>query len=177
MKLDAPQFDSNNPESSPNARRARWEQLLNENKGKIDVTLAQQMLGDHVDAFEKKTDANERTLCGHVDNNARGISIWGWGPYYPGGAVQGKGNRLRHDQRNASRSPHGTSVRRKFPGQTIPGRSSRIRLAGALPARHERRPVVLLPIGRSPTRSREINNAIFLIRLLISWLQDFSPAR
>ncbi|MGB7729114.1 MAG: C45 family peptidase, partial [Candidatus Acidiferrum sp.] len=90
LKLDAPQFDSNNPESSPNARRARWEQLLNENKGKIDVTLAQQMLGDHVDAFEKKADANERTLCGHVDNNARGISIWGWGPYYPGGAVQAK---------------------------------------------------------------------------------------
>ena len=90
LKLDAPQFDSNNPALSPNARRARWEQLLNENKGKIDVTLAQQMLGDHADAFEKKTDANERTLCGHVDSNARGISIWGWGPYYPGGAVQGK---------------------------------------------------------------------------------------
>ena len=90
LKLDASQFDSNNPESSPNARRARWEQLLNENKGKIDVTLAQQMLGDHLDSFEKKTDANERTLCGHVDNNARGIAIWGWGPYYPGGAVQGK---------------------------------------------------------------------------------------
>ncbi len=90
LKADTPQFDPNNLETSPNARRVRWEQLLNENKGKIDVSLAQQMLSDHVDSFEKKTDANERTLCGHVDNSARGISIWNWGAFYPGGAVQGK---------------------------------------------------------------------------------------
>jgi hypothetical protein len=90
MKLDTPQFDPNNMETSPNARRARWDQLLQENKGKIDVALAEQMLADHVDSFEKKTDANERTLCGHLDRNPRGIDIWAWGPYYPGGAVQGK---------------------------------------------------------------------------------------
>src|SRR5271165_4491420 len=55
MKLDTPQFDPDNLGTSPNARRVRWEQLLNENKGKIDVSLAQQMLADHVDSFEKKT--------------------------------------------------------------------------------------------------------------------------
>jgi Phospholipase B len=90
LKLDTPKFDFNDLSSSPNARRVRWEQLLNENKGKIDVTLAQQMLGDHVDTYDRKTEPNERTLCGHLDNNPRGISIWGWGAYYPGGAVQGK---------------------------------------------------------------------------------------
>jgi Phospholipase B len=90
LKEDAPKFDTKNMETSPNARRVRWEQLLNENKGKLDVALAQQMLGDHVDTFEKKTEANERTLCGHVDGTARGVAIWGWGPNYPGGAVQGK---------------------------------------------------------------------------------------
>jgi Phospholipase B len=90
LKLDTPQFDPNDMQSSPNARKVRWEQLLNENRGKIDVALAQQMLADHVDSAEQKTDANERTLCGHVDRNARGIAIWSWGPYYPGGAVQGK---------------------------------------------------------------------------------------
>ena len=90
LKLDTPHFDPNDMQTSPNARRARWDQLLNENKGKIDVALAQQMLGDHFDTYEKKTDANERTLCGHVDANERGVSIWSWGPYYPGGAVQGK---------------------------------------------------------------------------------------
>ena len=33
---------------------------------------------------------NERALCGHVDNSSRGVKEWGWDPYYPGGAVQGK---------------------------------------------------------------------------------------
>jgi hypothetical protein len=90
LKLDTPEFEPNNMETSPNARRARWDDLLNQNKGKIDVELAQQMLSDHVDTFEKKTQANERVLCGHVDKSSRGISIWAWGSFYPGGAVQGK---------------------------------------------------------------------------------------
>src|SRR5271166_91264 len=90
LKEDTPQFDSSNLETSPNARRVRWEQLLNLNKGQIDVALAQQMLGDHMDSFEKKEQPNERTLCGHVDASTRGVAIWTWGPSYPGGAVQGK---------------------------------------------------------------------------------------
>ena len=90
IKLDAPAFDPNNMETSPNARRARWEQLLNENRGRIDVALAEKMLGDHEDTYAKKTDPNERTLCGHVDASERGVAQWGWTPYYPGGAVQGK---------------------------------------------------------------------------------------
>jgi hypothetical protein len=90
IKEDAREFDPKNMETSPNARRARWEELLDQNKGKIDVTLAQQMLGDHVDSFQKKSEANERVLCGHVDTSERGVAIWAWGPNYPGGAVQGK---------------------------------------------------------------------------------------
>jgi hypothetical protein len=43
-----------------------------------------------VDSYQQKTEANERVLCGHVDTVDRGIAIWGWGPFYPGGAVQGK---------------------------------------------------------------------------------------
>ena len=83
-------FDSHDLSSSPNARRVRWEQLMNENKGKIDVVMAQQFLADHFDSFEKKQQANERTLCGHVDVVGKGIPEWDWNPYYPGGAVQGK---------------------------------------------------------------------------------------
>jgi len=90
LKLDTPQFNPNDMENSPNARRTRWEQLLNENKGKLDVTLAEKLLGDHFDTFEKKEEANERTLCGHVDVSPRGVAIWNWGPNFPGGAVQGK---------------------------------------------------------------------------------------
>ncbi len=108
IKLDTPEFDPNNRETSPNARRARWEQLLNENKGKIDVQLAQQMLGDHMDSYQKKEEANERTLCGHVDASPRGVAIWSWNPSYPGGAVQGKATdaSMARDMRLIARMGH-----------------------------------------------------------------------
>ena len=83
-------FDPHNPSTSPNARRTCWKGLMDRNKGKIDVALAQQFLGDHFDTFEKRIDADERSLCGHGDASPRGVDIWNWAPYYPGGAVQGK---------------------------------------------------------------------------------------
>ena len=90
LKVDTPEFDPNDMSTSPNARRARWDELLKENKGKIDVALAQQMLSDHKDSYQQKEEADERTLCGHTDLSPRGVQVWTWGPYYPGGAVQGK---------------------------------------------------------------------------------------
>jgi hypothetical protein len=87
---DETTFDPDNKASSPNARRIRWEQLLEQNKGKIDVGLAQKFLEDHFDTFQNKEEANERTLCGHVESSPRGIPEWDWNPFYPGGAVQGK---------------------------------------------------------------------------------------
>jgi len=90
LKEDTPQFDPKNMQTSPNARRVRWDELLKEHKGKIDVELAQKMIGDHEDSFEKKEDPDERTLCGHTDASSRGVDVWAWGPYFPGGAVQGK---------------------------------------------------------------------------------------
>ena len=83
-------FDAKNPRSSPNARRARWEQLIEGSKGKIDTAFAQTALADHYDVIDKREQANERTLCGHADATSRGIPEWVWGPNYPGGAVQGK---------------------------------------------------------------------------------------
>jgi hypothetical protein len=83
-------FDPKNMASSPNARRVRWEQLMQENKGKIDVAMAERFLGDHFDSYEKKQQADERSLCGHVDTVSRGIPEWEWGAYDPAGAVQGK---------------------------------------------------------------------------------------
>ncbi len=108
LKEDTPEFDPNNKESSPNARRARWDELLQENKGKIDVALAEKMLGDHADSSEKKEDANERTLCGHVDGSPRGVKEWEWQPYYPGGAVQGKATdaTMAKDMRMMARMGH-----------------------------------------------------------------------
>ncbi len=87
---DETTFDTSNMASSPNARHVRWDQLMNENKGKIDVEMAQKFLADHYDSYEKKEGADERTLCGHVENTARGIPEWDWGPNHPGGTVQAK---------------------------------------------------------------------------------------
>ncbi|HLH06434.1 MAG TPA: C45 family peptidase [Terriglobales bacterium] len=87
---DETDFDSSDLSSSPNARRVRWEQLMSENKGRIDVKLAQRFLGDHFDSYEKKEDADERTLCGHLENSPRGAPVWDRPPYSADGSVQGK---------------------------------------------------------------------------------------
>jgi hypothetical protein len=88
-------FDPNDASSSPNARHARWERLMQQEKGKIDVKMAEQFLSDHADSFDKtgsseKPQPNERALCGHVDNSPRGVKEWDWAAYNPSGSVQGK---------------------------------------------------------------------------------------
>ena len=82
-------FNLNDKGASANARHARWLQLMSENKGKINVAMAQTFLADHVDTFEKKEDPDERTLCGHIDLSPRGLPEW-QKPYGPAGAVQNK---------------------------------------------------------------------------------------
>jgi hypothetical protein len=82
-------FDPADLGQSSVARHARWEQLMAQNKGKIDVAAAQRFLADHYDTIEKKDDPDERTLDGHIDFSPRGMSGW-MGPYATAGAVQNK---------------------------------------------------------------------------------------
>ena len=74
---------------SSNARHVRWDELMKENKGKIDVAKAEKFLADHFDTFDKKEEPDERTLCGHVDLSARGDMPW-LPAYGIGGAVINK---------------------------------------------------------------------------------------
>jgi hypothetical protein len=83
------EFDLNNPGESPNARHVRWKQLMEQNKGKIDVPAAQRFLADHMDTFENKMEPDERTLCGHIDLSKRGDLPW-VPAYGTAGAVQSK---------------------------------------------------------------------------------------
>jgi len=85
---DETTYDPNDRSSGPNARKIRWEQLLNGNKGKIDTRLAEIFLADHFDTFTKKEGANRRTLCGHED--MMGDTVPGSRPYDPFGSVSGK---------------------------------------------------------------------------------------
>jgi hypothetical protein len=71
-------------------RRARWEQLMAEYKGQIDVEDAKLFEADHVDVSINSSASNGRTLCGHVDTDPQGVPEFGWGPSTPAGSVQGK---------------------------------------------------------------------------------------
>jgi hypothetical protein len=86
---DETDFPSADKRISENARHARWDQLMAENKGRIDLASAQRFLADHYDTVDNVTAPSERTLCGHIDLSARGSSPWqpAWGP---AGAVQNK---------------------------------------------------------------------------------------
>ncbi len=82
-------FDPHDMSLSANARHVRWEQLMSENKGKIDLAAAQRFLADHYDTFENKEDPDERTLDGHIDLSPRGSEPWE-PPFGMAGAVQNK---------------------------------------------------------------------------------------
>ena len=87
---DETDFNPDDLSSSPNARHIRWKQLMKQYKGRIDVMLAEKFLADHYDTYLKKFRPDARTLDGHVDLSAHGVASWDWGPYFPGGAIQGK---------------------------------------------------------------------------------------
>lgn len=74
---------------SANARHVRWDQLMQANKGVIDVAAAQQFLADHYDTYSHQIAPSERTLCGHIDLSTRGSRPW-QPAYGPAGTVQNK---------------------------------------------------------------------------------------
>jgi hypothetical protein len=82
-------FDPKDRTQGTCVRKARWETLMEENKGKIDVEAGKSFEGDHLDASSGAKARDGNVLCGHLDNDPRG---WppSWGPFCPAGAVQGK---------------------------------------------------------------------------------------
>jgi hypothetical protein len=83
-------FDPTKKDSSPNTRKARWQELIAAHQGKIDLELAKLFENDEFDAFTRRNGANERTLCGRVEISPRGVPEWDWTPFYPGGTIQSK---------------------------------------------------------------------------------------
>ena len=71
------------------ARRVRWDQLINKNKGKIDIELAQVFLADHYDVYLQEENMCSRNICGHYDLDP--MLYWPERlPYAPQGCVDGK---------------------------------------------------------------------------------------
>jgi len=82
-------FKSDDANNGANARHVRWDQLMRENKGKIDVALAKKMEADHYDVVRKRWVGSGKTLCGHVDMDEQGAG-GDWRAFYPGGASNAK---------------------------------------------------------------------------------------
>jgi hypothetical protein len=89
-KLIAEESDFPSDPNTPNqVRHRRWDQLMAENKGRIDVELGKKFETDHYDALTKEYDPNERTICGHIERSSRGLKPW-QDPYAPAGAAETK---------------------------------------------------------------------------------------
>lgn len=70
---------------STGARRVRWEQLLKNNYGKIDLHTAAVMLADHYDVYlDQENHPGMRTICGHSDvDPAQFTGLSGAAPFSP----------------------------------------------------------------------------------------------
>jgi hypothetical protein len=85
-ETDYPADDPNAPNS---VRHRRWDQLMAEYKGRIDIAAGEKFETDHYDVVTHEIDPNERTICGHVDRSSRGLPGW-QGPFAPAGVAQAK---------------------------------------------------------------------------------------
>ena len=76
--------------NSATSRHRRWEELMKQNKGKIDINLAKKFESDHYDVVTRREGGSANSLCGHVDLDQRGCPEWDWTTFYPGGTVNAK---------------------------------------------------------------------------------------
>jgi hypothetical protein len=83
-------YDSTILSTSPNSRKLRWQKIISENKGRIDVNAAMKFMGDHYDTWRKTEKPSGLTLCGHIDEDETGSPDMGWPSFTPAGAVQAK---------------------------------------------------------------------------------------
>jgi len=74
---------------TPNgARQVRWQQLLGEFDGRIDVEVGKRMIGDTFDPYLNYTHPSARTICAHSDEDPCEDS--GLTPFTPFGSVDAK---------------------------------------------------------------------------------------
>lgn len=72
------------------ARMVRIPQLIEENKGKLDLEIAKEILSDHYDPYLKADDhPGVRSICSHYDKDPQEY-LASRLPYRPQGAVDGK---------------------------------------------------------------------------------------
>ena len=137
-------FKTDDAGGSANARHARWLELMEEYRGKIDIAAGQRFLGDHYDTFAKKVEPSERTLCGHIDLSPRGVPKW-LEPYAPAGAVREQSDQRRTGREDGVHGRPGPRLRQGLPFRLAPGAVPAVRVVPAHPARHGRQAVDGIP--------------------------------
>jgi len=70
------------------ARRVRWKQLIEKNKGHINAELAEKFLSDDYDVYLGKRNPGSRTLAGHFELDEERFG--GPEPFHPSGTFEGK---------------------------------------------------------------------------------------
>lgn len=84
-------FDSFAPDNSASMRRQRWDALMKQYKGKIDIEAAKSFMSDHYDVKRNTEKGGRFSLCGHLDEDDAGAAGVTWGSaYFAAGAVQAK---------------------------------------------------------------------------------------
>jgi hypothetical protein len=84
-------FDPSDNNASANMRRLRWDVLMKQYKGKIDIETAKMFMGDHYDMRRNTEKAGRFSLCGHLDEDEIGKKEISWdGAFFHAGAVQAK---------------------------------------------------------------------------------------
>lgn len=73
------------------ARKVRLDQLMELNKGKLNIELAKEIIADHYDVYLNKTNLCSRTVCSHYELDDRAFMSQADRPlpYQPRGAVDG----------------------------------------------------------------------------------------
>lgn len=71
------------------ARRVRWEQMLSDHEGRIDIEAARRMLGDTFDVYLGHMQPSARTICAHADVDPCQFDS-AQIPFTPFGSVDGK---------------------------------------------------------------------------------------
>jgi hypothetical protein len=84
-------FESFAPDNSASMRRQRWDVLMKQYKGKIDIEAAKSFMSDHYDVKRNTEKGGRFSLCGHLDEDDAGVAGVSWGSaYFAAGAVQAK---------------------------------------------------------------------------------------
>ena len=73
------------------ARKVRLDQLMELNKGKLNIEIAKEIIADHYDVYLNKTNLCSRTVCSHYELDDRAFMSQADRPlpYQPRGAVDG----------------------------------------------------------------------------------------